>query len=41
MKKILYGICGIGNGHFFRQLPIIETLLKQNNKTAKILTGNY
>lgn len=32
MKKILYGICGIGNGHFFRQLPIIETLLKQNNQ---------
>lgn len=27
MKKILYGICGIGNGHLFRQLPIIENLL--------------
>ncbi len=24
MKKILYGICGIGNGHTQRQLPLIE-----------------
>lgn len=32
MKKILYGICGIGNGHFFRQLPIIENLIKGKNK---------
>ena len=30
MKKILYGICGIGNGHLFRQLPIIHYLLEQN-----------
>ncbi len=22
--KILYGICGLGNGHTFRQLPIVE-----------------
>jgi len=25
-KTILYGICGIGNGHLFRQLPIIKKL---------------
>lgn len=29
MKKILYGICGIGNGHLFRQLPVIHYLLEQ------------
>lgn len=23
-KKILYGVCGIGNGHMHRQLPLIE-----------------
>lgn len=28
MKTILYGICGIGNGHFYRQLPIISKLLQ-------------
>lgn len=27
MKTVLYGICGIGNGHFYRQLPIITKLL--------------
>ena len=26
--KILYGICGIGNGHTYRQLPIIEHFAK-------------
>lgn len=26
MKRILYGICGIGNGHVYRQLPIITHL---------------
>ncbi|MBY0358495.1 MAG: hypothetical protein K2W82_10885 [Candidatus Obscuribacterales bacterium] len=26
MAKILYGICGIGNGHTYRQLPILGTL---------------
>ncbi|MEI8223873.1 MAG: glycosyltransferase family protein [bacterium] len=29
-KKILYGICGIGNGHMQRQLPIIQHLAKTN-----------
>lgn len=32
MKKILYGICGIGNGHFFRQVPVIEHLLESNHQ---------
>lgn len=31
--KILYGICGIGNGHTFRQLPIIEHF----SRTAQIM----
>ncbi|HEY4484458.1 MAG TPA: glycosyltransferase family protein [Candidatus Paceibacterota bacterium] len=26
--KILYGICGIGNGHIYRQLPIIDHFAK-------------
>jgi len=30
MKKILYGICGIGNGHTQRQLPLIEYFSKDN-----------
>ena len=28
-KKILYGIAGIGLGHTYRQLPIIEYLAKK------------
>lgn len=30
MKKVLYGICGIGNGHFFRQIPVIDFLISQH-----------
>lgn len=30
MKKILYGVCGIGNGHTQRQLPLIEHFSKEN-----------
>ncbi|HSX32849.1 MAG TPA: glycosyltransferase family protein [Candidatus Saccharimonadales bacterium] len=26
MKKILYGVCGIGNGHIYRQLPTLNHL---------------
>lgn len=26
MKTVLYGICGIGRGHTYRQLPIVEKL---------------
>lgn len=29
-KKILYGVSGFGNGHAMRQLPIIETLSRNN-----------
>lgn len=29
-RKILYGVCGIGNGHTYRQLPIIERLASCN-----------
>lgn len=37
MKKVLYGICGIGNGHLYRQLPIIDYLLEQKH-TVVIFT---
>lgn len=30
MKKILYGICGIGNGHLYRQLPLLNYLIAKN-----------
>ncbi|OGL98298.1 hypothetical protein A2318_00535 [Candidatus Uhrbacteria bacterium RIFOXYB2_FULL_45_11] len=30
MKKILYGVCGIGNGHTQRALPLIEHFAKQH-----------
>jgi len=30
--KILYGVCGIGNGHIFRQLPQILTYLKDGHQ---------
>jgi len=30
MKKILYGVSGIGNGHANRELPIISELAKDN-----------
>lgn len=29
-KKVLYGICGIGTGHFYKQKPLIDLLLAQN-----------
>ena len=29
-QKILYGVCGIGSGHTYRQLPIIERLAAAN-----------
>ena len=37
MKKVLYGICGIGLGHMYRQLPIMEALKGQ----AKIAIFAY
>lgn len=30
MKKILYGVCGIANGHTYRQLPTLDHLAKSN-----------
>jgi len=30
MKKILYGVCGIGNGHIYRQLPTLSYLAQSN-----------
>jgi len=33
MKHIIYGVCGIGLGHTYRQLPIIDHLAK-NHKIA-------
>jgi uncharacterized protein (TIGR00661 family) len=30
MKKILYGVCGIANGHTYRQLPVLDHLAKSN-----------
>lgn len=30
--KILYGICGIGNGHIFRQLPILKYFAKEGHR---------
>jgi uncharacterized protein (TIGR00661 family) len=29
--RILWGVCGIGNGHTFRQLPLIEHFAKENS----------
>lgn len=37
MAKILYGICGIGNGHLFRQLPILQALCQ----THEIIIFTY
>lgn len=37
MKKILYGVCGIGNGHTYRQLPLIA----QFAKTSRIVIFAY
>lgn len=39
MKKIVYGICGIGNGHLYRQLPIIDFLLKENHQVMIFTYG--
>lgn len=39
MKKILYGICGIGHGHLFRQLPVIHYLLEQNHQILVFTYG--
>lgn len=38
--KILYGICGIGNGHLYRQLPLIEHLLETDHQIMFFAYGN-
>lgn len=40
MKKILLGVCDIGNGHISRQKCIIKELLKCNVELILALTGN-
>lgn len=39
MSKIIYGICGIGNGHLYRQLPILEYLINNSNKVLIFTYG--
>ncbi|MBI1363161.1 MAG: hypothetical protein GC134_04180 [Proteobacteria bacterium] len=38
MKRLLYGICGIGLGHMYRQLPILEAL-RPSHKIAIFAYG--
>lgn len=39
-KKILFGICGISNGHCSRQLPIIKHLLEQGHEVLIFTYGD-
>lgn len=38
-KKIVYGVCGIGHGHLYRQLPVIDALADQPHKLAIMAYG--
>jgi uncharacterized protein (TIGR00661 family) len=38
-KKILYGVCGIGNGHIFRQIPVINHLLGRGHQIIMFAYG--
>lgn len=40
MSRIIYGVCGIGNGHIYRQVPVIEYLLKNNHTIVFFAYGN-
>lgn len=40
VKKVLYGICGIGSGHFYRQKPLIDALLRLGWKIHFFVYGN-
>jgi uncharacterized protein (TIGR00661 family) len=40
MKKIVYGICGIGNGHLYRQLPLMEKLLLEGDQILIFTYGS-
>jgi uncharacterized protein (TIGR00661 family) len=34
LKTVLIGVCGIGNGHIFNQLPVVSYLLSQGHRVA-------
>lgn len=38
-KKILFGVCGIGNGHCNRQLPVLNHLLNQGHQIMVFTYG--
>lgn len=38
-KKILFGICGIGSGHYHRQLPLIKYFLEQGHRVVIFTYG--
>lgn len=38
-KKILFGVCGIGNGHCNRQLPVLSHLLDQGHQIMVFTYG--
>jgi uncharacterized protein (TIGR00661 family) len=38
-SSVVYGVCGIGNGHTHRSLPIIEYLLEQGAKVGLFAYG--
>ena len=38
-KKIIYGICGIGNGHTYRQEPVIAQLAKEGHQICIFAYG--
>jgi uncharacterized protein (TIGR00661 family) len=39
-KTFVFGVCGLGHGHTFRQLPIINGLLKHGHVIAIFAYGN-
>ena len=41
MRKILWGVCGIGHGHIFRQLPLIEHFSKTSDITIFAYGESY
>ncbi len=38
-RKILYGICGIGTGHTYRQLPIVEHFVGKGDRLVIFAYG--
>lgn len=40
MKNIVWGVCGIGHGHCFRQMPLINMLEKQGYNIVIFSFGN-